>query len=279
MSTFIECNNCGEVKDVEAKSVTLPYFCAECVAADQFQQDIAPQANAALTKLMTTPSVLEQQDYMHDDNATVENTTLLIQDLEAQILEQKELNAKANELLTDMSNQLTEDAAELGERDRRIAADNELISDLGTQLHTAQQLNERLEQDMSTLIDKLNKLREQAVTMGVNGFNENRHFAQFTGRMFNLAGEWDAERKELLTQLEVAVNKLNIEKMVGENSNRIAKMTSEALAQANEELKQMTADRDYIRKRRDHWRSEAVGVHHENKQLLKRGLIARIRNA
>jgi hypothetical protein len=294
MSTFIECNNCGEVKDVEAKSVTLPYFCGECVAADQFQKDITPKAGeVAIKRLDEYPTLTElvtkeelRSSYMDDDNATVENTTLLIQDLEAQILDQKELNNKANELLTDMSNQLAEDAAELGERDRRIAADSELLADISTQKCEAVALNERLQQDMSTLIDKLNherdevtRLRNLATTMGIKGFTENQHFVRFFGRMFDLAGEWDAERADLVQQLEVAGNKLSVEKMVSENSTRIARMTSEALAQANEELKQITADRDYLRKRRDHWRSAATELNRDNRQLLKRGLIARIRNA
>ena len=41
--TRIECSNCGNVKELTAKVVVLPYTCAECEEAAKFQEAIQPR--------------------------------------------------------------------------------------------------------------------------------------------------------------------------------------------------------------------------------------------
>lgn len=113
MSTSIECTNCKEVVEVTGNTVTLPFVCEDCEAAAEFQETIVPSATVKITG-WETPPALDEED------ATVENTTLLIADLEEQVAQLTEREQKANALIADMSRQLEEDASAIGERDRRL---------------------------------------------------------------------------------------------------------------------------------------------------------------
>jgi hypothetical protein len=120
MSTTIECTQCGDAVAVESRSVTLPFVCMQCEAAvedfdatTQLYEDMAPATTqsfpqeaidrATVTQEvpeMTVYPVVEMEidsayedpsvtDNLSEEFASVENTTLLIEDLEQQLVEAK----------------------------------------------------------------------------------------------------------------------------------------------------------------------------------------------
>ena len=196
MSTRIECTKCNDVVDLEASSITLPFICESCETIE-FQEAIKPAVPA--------PANVGQQDHgLDESSATIENTTLLIEDLEKQVSLLQDSLDSSNKLIADMSAQLNEDAATLGERDREIkdlqgARDSgwTLFDEAQKRYLTANHLNERLQQDMSELISRLDKLRRQNAELGLKNFAQSQGVAKFAGQMFTLAGEWDAKEAEL----------------------------------------------------------------------------------
>lgn len=69
MTTMI-CTVCSEPKIVTIRSVVLPFVCDECQKAEELYNAMAP-----------TPALkIEESDNHACDSATVENTTLLIED-------------------------------------------------------------------------------------------------------------------------------------------------------------------------------------------------------
>ena len=69
MTTMI-CTVCSEPKVVTSRSVVLPFVCDECQKAEELYNAMAP-----------TPALkIEESDNHACDSATIENTTLLIED-------------------------------------------------------------------------------------------------------------------------------------------------------------------------------------------------------
>ena len=70
MTTLI-CKVCSEPKVVTSRSVVLPFVCDECQKAEELYNAMAPTP---------APLKVEESDNHACDSATVENTTLLIED-------------------------------------------------------------------------------------------------------------------------------------------------------------------------------------------------------
>ena len=70
MATLI-CTVCSEPKVVTSRSVVLPFVCDECQKAEELYNAMAPTP---------APLKVEESDNHACDSATVENTTLLIED-------------------------------------------------------------------------------------------------------------------------------------------------------------------------------------------------------
>jgi phage terminase large subunit GpA-like protein len=92
ITTVIECTECHDLVDMAADSVSLPFVCLSCdnvaKAEEQFTQqeyvDMAPSSVKATASTVTAEPT--------EEFATVENTTLLIEDLEAQVRDLQERN-------------------------------------------------------------------------------------------------------------------------------------------------------------------------------------------
>lgn len=70
MTATMICTVCSEPKVVTSRSVVLPFVCDECQKAEELYSAMAP-----------TPALkIEESDNHACDSATVENTTLLIED-------------------------------------------------------------------------------------------------------------------------------------------------------------------------------------------------------
>ena len=70
MMTTMICTVCSEPKVVTSRSVVLPFVCDECQKAEELYNAMAP-----------TPALkIEESDNHACDSATIENTTLLIED-------------------------------------------------------------------------------------------------------------------------------------------------------------------------------------------------------
>jgi len=206
MSTSIECNNCKEVVEVTATSITLPFFCETCEAA-AFQDAIKPASVAGVIRSSQTAQA-EADFPLNDDDATVENTTLLIEDLEEQLTLTKQISAAQQEYIESMEKTAESAKALIDEQADRISEfatarqkDAESYTDLAEKEYEARTLNERLQQDLSDVIGRKDQLRA-----GVN---------RFTLKMLGLADEWDAEKAELTErndwqkgQIELLTNSL-----------------------------------------------------------------------
>jgi DNA-directed RNA polymerase subunit M/transcription elongation factor TFIIS len=91
MTTVIECSECHDLVDVTADTISLPFVCLSCdnvaKAEEQFTKqeyvDMAPSVKATASTVTAEPT---------EEFATVENTTLLIEDLEAQVRDLQEHN-------------------------------------------------------------------------------------------------------------------------------------------------------------------------------------------
>jgi hypothetical protein len=146
--TLVICSECSEAVEVTSSSLTLPFVCDDCAKAEKFQDDIAP----ACVQSQTIP--VEFPEPSHE--ATVENTTLLIEDLELQVSTSKEELAKANTLILDLSKQLSD--AEFREN-LQDEAGRELLK----RLHKAEFQKEKLAKVIfSLLADRAQLKREIA---------------------------------------------------------------------------------------------------------------------
>lgn len=110
-STVIECSLCHNVVEITGRRIEMPFVCPPCEREAEMYDAMAPK--------VTSQTVQAHGDYpytaedyaamqkplptLEHDTATIENTTLLIADLEEQV-------RIANTLIEDMSTQLKEDA-------------------------------------------------------------------------------------------------------------------------------------------------------------------------
>ncbi len=123
METFrVECSKCGEIVETTARTFPWPYVCGECETAKKFQQGLASNVNAAVNKVMsgalwdTNGKAKEGGfDAPSHDSATVENTTLLIEDLEAQVAASAKALDTANDLINDLTKQSKKESANFKE--------------------------------------------------------------------------------------------------------------------------------------------------------------------
>ena len=186
--TRIECSNCGNVKELTAKVIVLPYTCTECEEAAEFQEAIQP---ASFTPYDGTGPTCADPAGLNEDDATVENTTLLIADLEQQLAEAKEFEearteyivglestqVQANQIIADLTDQFNIRQDRLKEASARIAALTQESSDRYKSAYEANALNQRLQQDLSDIMSRLKTVREerdalakQNVELGVRSF-------------------------------------------------------------------------------------------------------------
>lgn len=128
------CSECKDPLELAGRSVTIPYVCDECKEAAELRDAMAP----AIKSYDEFPNLIDVPEPSHE--ATIENTTLLIEDLEEQVRRGLDQIKQDTELLSDMDKRNTE-----------LAIHN-------SDLH---RLNERLQMDMSELISRLYKLRDQ----------------------------------------------------------------------------------------------------------------------
>lgn len=159
MNTNIECTNCREVSEVTANSIMLPFVCSGCENDAEQYEKMAPgvqiKSYAEFPNLITEPPCQTvggqygQEEPSHD--ATVENTTLLIADLEEQVTFATEALAKSTELVNELSAELQDTVSVVSERDRRLS---EVLGE-NSRLNT---LNNKLMMNLTTAIDKITRL-------------------------------------------------------------------------------------------------------------------------
>ena len=117
--TRIECSKCSDIVETTATSMTFPFTCDACLEAQKFVEVIAPKAEPKETPDLARTLVEED----NHDTATVENTTLLIADLEQQL-------AGANREIAKMDNLLLASAKREDTLRKTITNDRFRIADL-----------------------------------------------------------------------------------------------------------------------------------------------------
>lgn len=92
--TKLECRQCGDMIEVTASTVVLPFTCMKCEAAQdefagQVYEDMAPKSS--LESMAGTPLPADPNGPLDlsGEFATVDNTTTLIADLEEQLAQTK----------------------------------------------------------------------------------------------------------------------------------------------------------------------------------------------
>jgi len=293
MSTKIECTNCTDVVEVEARNVELPYVCNDC----ELRAAMAPIKPARLQAFKEpafvvrgatydvggqlispqTAGEIREHEGLDDSSATVENTTLLIEDLEQQVTAATDGLKTANELISDMSAQLQEDAAVLGERDSRIAS----LEEGYAKYQEAHRLNERLQQDIGDVISKLDNVRSQRnvfaiknVELEAKAFQQREHVARFAGQMFDLAGEWDKQQAELESEVEFQTGKAQRNYAALEGTWAEIRDYKSQIEVLVNRVSLANTSKDFYKRQAQYFRERA----HDLVALTNRGFFARVFN-
>ena len=157
MTTMI-CTVCSEPKVVTSRSVVLPFVCDECQKAEELYNAMAP-----------TPALkIEESDNHACDSATIENTTLLIED-------------QANQLAL-AKNEVEGLRAIVQFLEAREIA-------LTAQVEAKQEQVENLLVKGFFKDEKISVLAKQAKTLGIAGFQQAMKTQYAAKRLFELAGE------------------------------------------------------------------------------------------
>jgi ribonuclease HIII len=116
--TKIECSTCGDMIEVTASTVTLPFICLKCEEnMNSFTQAFDADTVKSVMTILKNPAIQEQlaneglevdqaevdkfyeamkpKAELTDEYASVENTTLLIEDLEKQLADAKRATVAA----------------------------------------------------------------------------------------------------------------------------------------------------------------------------------------
>jgi hypothetical protein len=178
----IECENCHDVVEVTAKTVVAPFICSVCV------NDATPCTEAcctgfadkgeyidytAVAAAMSTPE--------HDacDTASVENTTLLIEDLQQQLADERASiialeaeNAKLKQDYVERQTQIQNQADIIKEQEGHIDQDLRAIVRLTVELLDERNLRQHrsiaLYQEQRRNFDpKITSLRDLAIVGGL----------------------------------------------------------------------------------------------------------------
>lgn len=155
MSTNIECSKCGDTVAVESRSVTLPFTCVACEAAiEKFTQEVEAPAQrlteeqievAQFYKKMAPASQPEPE--LTEEFASVENTTLLIADLEKQI----ETRTRDLERLSGQYADLL----------AHVRAGKESVQDFNHQIENQAKTIASFENDIDSLLEKITRYKQE----------------------------------------------------------------------------------------------------------------------
>jgi hypothetical protein len=143
MMTTVVCSKCLEPTIITNRSVGLPFVCESCADVDdpevtEFYQNIAPANTNSLVGAAAAGDPVAQQALLDAnqtdcDTATVENTNLLIEDLQEQLTAERETIvvlgeriANLDELATARLELLNEQTTEMVSMSQRIETLSEL---------------------------------------------------------------------------------------------------------------------------------------------------------
>ncbi len=198
MTTMI-CTVCSEPKVVTSRSVVLPFVCDECQKAEELYNAMAPTP---------APLKVEESDNHACDSATVENTTLLIEDQANQLaLAKNEVEA------------LRQIVQYLEAREIALTA----------QVENRQNQVENLLVKNFFKDEKISGLAKQNERLGVAGFQQAVRTLGLWAKGASLARRYDALKAEFqyaakrLFELAAEVGKLTHERDVWQKRAEIAK--------------------------------------------------------
>lgn len=116
--TKIECTECHDIIETSARTVELPFICDDCKKAPELLAAMAPTpafcpcANPGCDDCNDKALVISEADNIPCDTATIENTNLLIADLEQQLEAVKNFSHAQSEVIqqdTELIEQLRND--------------------------------------------------------------------------------------------------------------------------------------------------------------------------
>jgi endogenous inhibitor of DNA gyrase (YacG/DUF329 family) len=205
MLATVICSKCGDAVDVTSRSVVLPFTCESCEEAiGKFASNVEEEEtkqkyeDMAPSNVPCTAGLLEPGSEMSEpDGATVENTTLLIEDLEKQVVDAKQLAADR--------------LKEIEACDRIVQSYRKLANDADVQLVSAEARNEnqyntivRLERQCDQMATRLILAKglivslEQSVTAARAEMTDAREQAE---QDQNLANYWKQEYRDTAHRL------------------------------------------------------------------------------
>jgi hypothetical protein len=271
--TNIECTKCGDVVEVTADTVVLPFVCMSCEdAIAKFTQEFVPPAPvtdeqaevAAFYEKMAPESETTEPE---EEFATVENTTLLIADLEEQLRQERILS---DSLKLRIENGEEKNTQLLIEKNRQA----DTIRTRGVQIENQAKTIASYENDIDGLLDK--QVRSNVAL-------------QFLKAVIYQLGKAGMElRKEvdtLKTKVVSEQRRTEIEKMISQMNASSANGYASQAADLRYEIDQLNAEIDTLKlnlkctkeelatERRkslwtrfvEQWRAEAKRAAEENK--------------
>lgn len=215
----VECENCHDVVEVTAKTVVAPFVCSVCV------NDATPTPVADANDMVDGESLPE-----HDacDTATVENTTLLIEDLQQQLADERASiialeaeNAKLKQDSVERMTQIQNQADTIKEQEGHIDQDLRAIfllmgerTSLAKQLHNAELVGVKLGEEFakslfqfSAQADELKKFQATVKLLDERNLRQYRSIALYQEQEVKLQGQvtfWKAMTEKWTRRAEGA---------------------------------------------------------------------------
>lgn len=226
--TNIECTKCGDVIEVTATSVVLPFICNPCSQVEEEEEGVveAPWskdrvetvATAYRTDAFYRDEALANQEELSDDTASSDNTIQLVTDLEKQLQEKNETIATLGEELANALGKV----------------------DTAAEIHS---LNERLQMDIATVIDRLHETREDRDRLLAGLQNLRRKVEQAEAwemsshiALYKLMEKFDQLEDQARLEILDAQNRAMIESIVAHAATSGQVFAEEKLAHAEAEI-------------------------------------------
>jgi predicted nucleic acid-binding Zn-ribbon protein len=206
----IECSKCGDIVETTAKTVVAPFVCNQCTDVCGPEKCVfGSQSCVDAHKRLTTPTtgpfatadeVRKSESFDSCDTATVENTTLLIEDLQQQLQDERAtviaLEAENAKLKLDYVERMTQ------------------IADLKAEVTQTKEIYNHVNDELVIARQNFIEAHEQITAMGVEKFEVSKTMIGWVRAYFNQVALLDSRNGRL--QKEISLLKENEDKLIRE---------------------------------------------------------------
>lgn len=248
MSNIVICSKCGDPIDIEARSIDLPFTCLACEAAiNKFTVEVGtPEKPEEVGEPCDCATCNPESEDLTEEFSSVENTTLLIADLEAQLAQEQLLS---NSLKLEIENLQSKNDSQREIITRGSEKNLQLLIEKERQAETIRDFQEetipRLKRELSFT---------RVILLVTDMFGRS-----FRDQAKALKAELDAAKVDVEVEKNVAL----LNKTCMEIANNTANGYAQRLFSSEEEIAKLTEDVKTLTNRRDFWKREAVQLGEE----------------